>query len=181
MNQGGTAMPTASLARPQFAPTARTNVPPKVDESRDRTASRRVIVVVDDACTARDLCASVRGFARHRPIEALVLAPAHGTAASEWYVDEDAARADATHRLRTCVSCLSRDGIHASGELGDPDPVHAIADALHEFPADEILLVSAPQHPSRWLRPNVIDRARTTFPQPITHVVMPAVSERSEA
>jgi RNA polymerase sigma factor (sigma-70 family) len=56
--------------------------------------------------------------------------------------------------------------------------LHAIADALHEFPADEILLVTAPQRPSRWLRPNVIDRARQAFREPITHVVMPARSER---
>jgi GABA permease len=154
---------------------------PPASELRSGRISRRVLLVVDDACTARDLCADVPGFARHRPIEALVLAPAHDTATHQWYVDEDAARADATRRLRTCVNCLSRDGIRASGELGDPDPLQAIADALHEFPADEILLVSAPQRPSGWLRQNVIDRARATFPQPITHIAMPAVSERSEA
>ncbi len=153
---------------------------PTASERRGRAASRRVLIVADDACTTPELCASVRAFARGTPIEALVIAPAHGTAATQWYVDEDAARADATHRLRTCVSCLIRDGIRVSGELSDPDPIQAIADALDEFPADEILLVSAPQRPSRWLRQNVIDRARQAFAQPITHVVMPAASERRE-
>jgi GABA permease len=146
---------------------------------RGRTIGRRVLVVVDDACTAPELCASVRSFADGAPIEALVIAPAHGTTATQWYVDEDAARADATHRLRTCVGCLARDGICVSGELSDPDPIQAIRDALHDFPADEILLVTAPQRPSRWLHQNVIDRARGTFPQPITHVVMPTGTERS--
>jgi GABA permease len=153
---------------------------PTASERRSRTSSRRVLVVADDACTTPELCASLRAFAGDTPIEALVIAPAHGTAATQWYVDEDAARADATHRLRTCVNCLVRDGIRVSGELSVPDPIQAIADALHEFPADEILLVTAPQRPSRWLRQNVIDRARRAFLQPITHIVMPAASERSE-
>jgi GABA permease len=153
---------------------------PTASERRSRTSSRRVLVVADDACTTPELCASLRAFAGDTPIEALVIAPAHGTTATQWYVDEDAARADATHRLRTCVNCLVRDGIRVSGELSVPDPIQAIADALHEFPADEILLVTAPQRPSRWLRQNVIDRARRAFLQPITHIVMPAASERSE-
>lgn len=150
-----------------------------VRNPRKRAAARRVLVVVDDACTTSELCASVRAHADDRPIEALVLAPAQRTAATQWYVDEDAARADATHRLRTCIACLARDGIRASGELSDPDPVRAIADALDEFRADEILLVTAPQRPSRWLRQNVIDRSREAFEQPITHIVMPATSERT--
>jgi hypothetical protein len=153
---------------------------PTASERRSRTPSRRVLVVADDACTTPELCASLRAFAGDTPIEALVIAPAHGTTATQWYVDEDAARADATHRLRTCVNCLVRDGIRVSGELSVPDPIQAIADALHEFPADEILLVTAPQRPSRWLHQNVIDRARWAFLQPITHIVKPAASERSE-
>jgi hypothetical protein len=151
------------------------------DEPRSRVASRRWLVVVDDACTAPEVCASVRAHAGGRPIEALVLAPAHGTAATQWYVDDDAARADATHRLRTCVACLTKDGFRVTGELSDPDPVRAIADSLNTFPADEILLVTAPQRPSRWLRQNAIDRARRTFQQPITHVVMPAAASARRA
>ena len=141
--------------------------------TRCGTASRRVLVVVDDACTAPELCAAVRAYADGRPIDALVLGPAHGTRATQWYVDEEAARAEAVHRVRTCIACLAREDVHARGELGDPDPVQAIADALSGFAADEILLVTAPQRPSRWLHQNVLDRARRAFPQPITHVVMP--------
>jgi hypothetical protein len=143
---------------------------------RSRVASGRWLVVVDDACTAPEVCATVRAHADAPRIEALVLAPAHGTAATRWYVDEDAARAEATRRLRTCVACLTKDGFRVTGELSDPDPVQAIADALDEFPADEILLVTAPQRPSRRLRQNAIDRARRAFQQPITHVVMPAAA-----
>ena len=137
-------------------------------------ATRRVLVVVDDACTAPELCASVRGIAAGRPIEAVVVAPARGATIAEWYVDEDAARAEATHRLRTCLTCLARDGNHVRGFLGDPEPVRAVGDALHTFDADEIVLVTAPRGPSRWLLPSVVERIRMTFERPVRHVTMPA-------
>ena len=170
-------MTTTTLTEPDrgTAPTT-----PVATELRHRAGSRRVLVVVDDACTAPELCTTVREFAGNTPIEAHVIAPAHGTASTQWYVDEDAARAEASHRLRTCLTCLARDGIRVSGELSDPDPIRGIADTLHDFPADEILLVTAPQRPSRWLRENAVDRAHRAFRQPITHIEMPAGPERAE-
>jgi GABA permease len=148
---------------------------------RSTTSRRRLLVVVDQPCTAPELCASVRGYVGAERVDALVIAPSHGSADTQWYVDDDAARADATHRLRACVACLAGDGIRASGQLSDPDPVQAIADALHEFPADEILIVTAPQRPSNWLHRNIIDRARGRFDQPIAHVVMPTTPSRRSA
>lgn len=140
------------------------------------TLTHRVLVVVDDTCTAPQLCASVRQVAAGRPVEALVVAPAHGSTFAEWYVDEDAARAEATHRLRTCLSCLAHDGIRVRGQLGDPDPVQAIADALYAFAAEEILLVTGAEDSSRWLRPSAVERVRRTFAQPVRHVAMPATA-----
>lgn len=141
--------------------------------------ARRVLIVIDEPCTSPALCAGMRAYADDRPLEALVIAPAHESAATQWYVDEDAARADATHRLRGCLACLAREGIHVRGRLGDHDPVQAIGDALHDFAADEILIVTPRRRPSRWLRRSVIDRARRAFPQPIEHIWMPSASEPS--
>jgi hypothetical protein len=142
---------------------------------------RRVLVVADQPCTAPELCASVRAYVGADRVDALVIAPAHGSPDTQWYVDEDAARADAIHRLRACVACLADTGIRADGQLSDPEPVQAITDALHEFPADEILIVTAPQRPSNWLHQSVIDRARRMFEQPIAHVVMPRGPSRRSA
>ncbi|HSC51475.1 MAG TPA: hypothetical protein VLD16_14530 [Gaiellaceae bacterium] len=162
---------TELLAPPPTTSDA-TAAEPRRPASR-RGPRRRVLVVVDEICTAPELCASVRTHAGNEPIDALVIAPAHGSIATQWYVDEDAARADATHRLRTCVACLAADGIQAEGRLSDPDPAQAIADALHTFPADEILFITGPQRRSTWLRQNAIDRVRRSFDQPVEHVVMP--------
>jgi hypothetical protein len=79
--------------------------------------------------------------------------------ATQWYVDEDAVRADSTKRLRACIACLAGDGIRAEGRLTDSDPVQAVADALHAFPADEILFLSGPQRRSTWLHQKAIDCA----------------------
>jgi len=82
---------------------------------------RRVLVVVDEPCTASELCAGIRAYKGSEPIGALVIAPAHGSGRAQWYVDEDAARADAVHRLRACLACLRRDGIRVDGRLSGPD------------------------------------------------------------
>jgi hypothetical protein len=153
----------------------------QAETPRSTASRRRLLVVVDQPCTAPELCASVHGYVGADGVDALVIAPAHGSPDTQWYADEDAARADATHRLRACVACLAGDGVRARGQLSDPDPVQAIADALDEFPADEILIVTAPQRPSSWLHRNAIDRARRRFEQPIAHVVMPTQPMRRNA
>ncbi len=153
--------------------------PARSESSRE--SRNRVVVVVVEPCTSPELCASVRSNAGRSPTDALVIAPTHGSAATQWCVDENAARADATHRLRACVACLRGDGIRAGGRLGDPDPVQAVTDALQVFAADEIQIITAPQRPSTWLHQNVIDRARRSFEQPIKHVVMPATQGETQA
>lgn len=147
---------------------------------RLRRSARRILVVVDEPCTSPSLCTSVRAQAGSEPLEALVISPARGTVATQWYADEDAARADATQRLRACVACLGRQGIPTRGELVDPDPVEAIADALLRFPADRILIITAPERPSPWLQRSIVERARGIFTQPIEHVVMEAAGDRGD-
>jgi hypothetical protein len=142
-----------------------------------RARPHRVLVVIDEECPSHALCAAIRRSAAREPVEALVIAPARGSPATQWYVDEDAARADAAHRLRGCVACLTGDGIRTQARLSDPDPVLAIRDALHGFAADEIHLVTAPQRPSGWLRPNVVERVRRSFRQPVKHVVVSPAHE----
>jgi hypothetical protein len=138
-----------------------------------RGRNHRVLVVVDEACPSPGLCATIRRRAAPDRVEAFVIVPARGSSVTQWYVDEDAARADATARLRRCVACLTGNGIRAEGQLADPDPVQAIADALHDFAADEILLVTAQQRPSTWLRPNMLDRVRNSVRQPVGHAIVP--------
>jgi hypothetical protein len=59
-----------------------------------------------------------------------------------------------------------------TGEVGDPNPVHAVnAIAYRGESFDEIILSTFPPGPSRWLHQDVPTRMRKTFAVPITHVV----------
>jgi hypothetical protein len=137
-----------------------------------RACRHRLLVVIDETCPSQSPCDTWRLHAERERTEALVIAPVHGSTATQWYVDGVAARADATKRLRCCVACLASRGIRVTGRLVEPDPVHAIADALRDFRADRILLVTASHHPSIWLQPNVIDRVRRGFQQPVEHMLI---------
>jgi len=135
-----------------------------------RARRRRLLIVIDETCPSQSPSDTWRLHAEGERTEALVIAPGRGSTATQWYIDGAAARADATKRLRCCVACLASSGIRVTGRLVEPDPVHAIADALRDFHADEILLVTASHHPSIWLRPSVIDRVRRGFQQPVEHI-----------
>jgi siroheme synthase (precorrin-2 oxidase/ferrochelatase) len=50
------------------------------------------------------------------------------------------------------------------------DPLTAIQDALREFPADEIVVVTRPEEDTTWLERGTGDSAR--FDIPVTHLVL---------
>ena len=65
--------------------------------------------------------------------------------------NEDEANAVAEARLDALLAHLRELGAEASGEVGSPNPVDAVQDALRERDADEIILSTLPPGISRWL------------------------------
>lgn len=61
--------------------------------------------------------------------------------------------------------------------IGDSDPILAIEDALREFPAQEILIVTRPAEDAAWMEEDLFDRARERFSQPIAHFVLDTKSD----
>jgi hypothetical protein len=55
---------------------------------------------------------------------------------------------------------------------GDVDPLLAIEDALREFPADEIVVVTRPEEDASWLESGSGEEAKERFPVPVTHLVV---------
>jgi hypothetical protein len=102
----------------------------------------------------------------------LVVCPALNTQVRTWTSDEDGARAAAQDRLDASLARLRQDGVQASGEVGDGDPLQAIEDAIRTFQPEEIVISTHPEGRSHWLERNVVGAARDRFDLPITHVVV---------
>jgi hypothetical protein len=72
-------------------------------------------------------------------------------------------------------------GITLTAEAGDGDPLSALADALAQFPADEILICTLPVERSHWLERDIIGRAESLFPVPVTHIIATDHADHSGA
>jgi hypothetical protein len=154
--------------------------PAEAVASRPGEGRRRILVVANETVAGRALRDELAGRAVE-DADVLVVSPALNSPLRHWASDEDAARAEAERRLAGSLAALAGVGVEARGEVGDADPVVAIADALRTFGADEIVISTHPPGRSNWLEKGVIERARERFPVPITHVVVDLERERSAA
>jgi hypothetical protein len=85
---------------------------------------------------------------------------------------EGAALAVARERLARAIACLQDEGIPASGEVGDANPVLAVEGALRQSgPFDAIILSTLPAGVSRWIRLDVPHRVARRSGLPVRHIV----------
>ena len=134
---------------------------------------RRILVIANETVGGAPLLERIRELASSGDARVLVVSPALNSPLRHLASDEDAARAAAQQRL-------DRNGLQASGQVGDGDPLQAIEDALRTFGADEIVISTHPEGRSNWLERGVVTGARERFPVPITHVVVDLEAEREE-
>ncbi|BBZ10646.1 transporter [Mycobacterium branderi] len=80
----------------------------------------------------------------------------------------DATLQAAQQRLDAILSAMRDMGLHAEGELGDYRPLRALAHAVRNFRPDQLVIAEGR---SSWLRLGLVDKARSTYPIPVTHVV----------
>jgi hypothetical protein len=132
---------------------------------------RRILVIANRTCPCPTLADEVASRASETRIDVLVVAPALNSRLRHWLSDTDEAVAHAHERLDLAVAELRERGIRARGEVGDADPLLAIADALARFPADEIVIATLPPGQSNWIERRLIVNARTRFDLPIAHLV----------
>ncbi len=105
----------------------------------------KLLVLTSEPISADDLRAAVPAEASPDDAEVMVIAPALQTSALRfWLSDADEAIAEADRVRRTTVQRLGEEGIAASGDTGESDPMQAIEDALMTFPADRIVLFTHP-------------------------------------
>jgi GABA permease len=140
----------------------------------------RVLVVANETVGAEELLAEIRRIEDRRTSKFHVLAPAvageHGL--GTW--NQEGAIQHAQQRLDKTIALLRSEGLDATGQVGDMVPLAAIEDALRTFPADMIVISTHPVARSRWLKKDLVERARKKFARPVVHVVS-HVSENAPA
>ena len=154
---------------------SREPAPAPVQESparRGPEGERRILVVANETVGGEPLLQRVKQLASDGNTRVLVVSPALNTRLRHLASDEDPARAQARERLDRSLAELERNGVQASGEVGDGDPLQAIEDALRTFGADEIVISTHPEGRSNWLERGVVTNARERYAVPIHHVVV---------
>jgi hypothetical protein len=130
-----------------------------------------ILVIANRTCPCPALVDEVARRASDAPTTVLVVAPALNSRLRHWVSDVDDAVAQARDRVELAVAELRERGISARGEVGDSDPLLAIADALANFQASEIVIATHPAGRSNWLERGLVETATERFDLPITHLV----------
>jgi hypothetical protein len=131
--------------------------------------SNRILVLANETVESELLAHAIRA---REATQVLIVAPALNGRVRHWTSDDDDAHAAADERLRRSLDRLAASGIPANGMVGDADPLQAAADALHVFPADELVIATHPEGRSNWLARDVVERARRRFGRPVVHLVV---------
>jgi hypothetical protein len=105
-------------------------------------------------------------------LEVAVVAPASDVSLLEWMAeDEDRARREADRRAREAAEAEALAAKVVDVEVGDPDAVLAVEDALRRFPADELVVVTRPKQVATWLERAILSGELQQFGLPITHLI----------
>ncbi|HEX6420034.1 MAG TPA: hypothetical protein VFZ77_16150 [Acidimicrobiales bacterium] len=80
----------------------------------------------------------------------------------------------ARRRLDEGLAAFRAIGAEVTGEVGDANPVYAVATALRRVPEDGwagVIVSTLPPGVSRWLKVDVVSRLRREVDLPVTHLV----------
>jgi hypothetical protein len=138
---------------------------------------RHVLVLANETVAGRSVLEALRKRAQAGPLRVTVVSPQNEPRAG-FVVYEDSRRSAADRRLRRTLDLLHQAGIAARGTVVDPDPLQALKDALYQYRPDEVIISTHPEDRSRWLRGNLVERARKVTDLPVEHVVVDLESPR---
>jgi hypothetical protein len=135
--------------------------------------AKRILVIATAPARADSLRGRIRAHAGSEDAEVRVVAPAADISRLDWLTnDEQEARDEAGERAVDAGLAVAPDAASVEAEVGDTDPVQAIEDALREFPADELVVVTRPDEDAGWLEEGTAEEALARFDLPVTHLVV---------
>jgi hypothetical protein len=136
-----------------------------------------VLVVAHQTAATAPLLEAVRERARRSPASFHLVVPQHARGMHKVVDPEDAGEDQARRVLRDALPKLSEAAGHeVTGDIGDAEPLMAIQDAVNLGDYDEIIISTLPLGISRWLKLDLISKARA-LGLPVTHVLAPSKVE----
>ena len=134
-----------------------------------------VLVVAHQTAATAPLLDAVKERAERGPARFHLVVPRqpHGIAKIADPADEHGAK-EAQRVLADALPKLSAVAGHeVTGSIGDAEPLMAIQDAVNLGDYDEVIISTLPLGISRWLKLDVISKARA-LGLPVTHVLAPS-------
>jgi hypothetical protein len=130
---------------------------------------RSYLIVANQTLTSRSLTDEIANRMVDGPVRTHVVVPLTRIGGRLTW-DEEASRMAAQDRLDEVLARLRALGADADGEIGDPDPVMAVRDAVRGREVDEVIVSTLPRGVSRWLGEDVPARLRQAVTVPVTVV-----------
>ena len=129
-----------------------------------------VLVVANRTAESEELRSALRARAQEGPAAFTLLVPAtpHGVA---WAADMHAGAPEAEEHVQRAVENLRGEGLEVEGQVGDPDPVAAVEDAVNFKSFDEVIVSTLPTHLSKWLKLDLPHRVERKTGLPVRHVM----------
>jgi hypothetical protein len=135
---------------------------------------RNLLVVTTVPADEARLAAELRRLAGDEATIRIV-APAARISKLDWLTNaEDDARADASEAAdRTAAAIGDQVSVQVDTSSQDTEPAQAIEDALRNFPADEVVVVTSPGEESTWLEDETVRAAFDRSGVPVRHIELP--------
>lgn len=132
---------------------------------------KEVLVVANRTLGGAKLLDAVRERAKEGAVRFRLVVPQSKPSAG-YVIYDEAVRDAAQVRVDLALESVAKEGLEATGEVGDQDPFSATMDAVAEHRPDEIVVSTYPAQSSGWMRRDLIERIRNATGLPVEHVVV---------
>ncbi len=133
-----------------------------------------VLVVAHQTAATPPLLDAVKERAGRDPARFHLVVPRRPHGLDKVMDPHDHGEAEARRVLADALPRLSEaSGTVVTGDVGDSEPLMAIEDAINAARYDEIIISTLPLGVSRWLKLDVVSKARG-LGLPVTHVLAPS-------
>ena len=141
------------------------------------TEPAHVLVVAHQTAATSGLLDAVRERAGRGPATFHLVVPQQAHGMHKVVDPQDAGVDEAQRVLEVALPKLSEAaGREVTGSIGDAEPLMAIQDAVNLGEYDEIIISTLPLGISRWLKLDLVSKARG-LGLPVTHVAAPSKVE----